>query len=188
MATNRPSEIPQQVAEITRLHPNTQKASHSRNTGRASRVTDIARQRNEARRVEAMNLRLAGFSYESIAERMGVSESAVHALIGRTLEKAVNYSVDQLREVENARLDRAQAAIWTRVLSGDEKAIDSFLRISQRRARLNGLDAPQQVNLRVSVRNEMEHALGELRQVMMQEVVDAEVLGDGDDDNEDDPS
>lgn len=152
-------------------------------------MSDVTRQRNEARRTEAMNLRLAGFSYEAIAERLGVSESAVHGLIGRTLEKAVNYSVEQLREVENARLDRAQAAIWTKVLNGDEKAIDSFLRISQRRARLNGLDAPQQVNLSVSVKNEMEQALGELRSVMMQNVIDAEVIEDDEDDDRDiDPS
>jgi len=88
-------------------------------------------------------------------------------MIHRTLDMAEQRGVDELRSVENARLDRAQAAIWTAVLQGDLKAIDTFLKISARRARLNGLDAPTQINLKVSVRAEMEAALNELEQVVL---------------------
>ena len=45
------------------------------------------------------------------------------------------------------------------MLNGEDKAIDTFLRISQRRARLNGLDAPQKLDLNLSIRQEMEELL-----------------------------
>lgn len=181
----KPRNVAEQIVSIPKSRKDTKARENARANGQS--LAEINAKRNDARRVEAMNLRLAGFSYEAIAERLEITEGSVVALIERTLERAVNHSVEQLREVENARLDRAQAAIWTKVLSGDEKAIATFITISQRRARLNGLDAPQQLNLAVSVKNEMEHALGELRQVMMQNVVDAEVVED-DDESDVDPA
>lgn len=124
-------------------------------------------EQQQARRAEAMTYLLAGMSYEQIGERLGISKAGAVDMIHRTLDMAEQRGVDELRSVENARLDRAQAAIWTAVLQGDLKAIDTFLKISARRARLNGLDAPTQINLKVSVRAEMEAALNELEQVVL---------------------
>jgi len=42
-----------------------------------------------------------------------------------------------------------------------------FLHISQRRAKLNGLDAPASIAISPNVRGEMERALLELQQVVM---------------------
>lgn len=126
---------------------------------------------DRARRVEALSLRLAGFSLEQIAERMDLSISGVRDLVNRTLERAENTGVEEMRDIENARLDRAQAAIWDKVLRGEEKAVDTFLRISQRRARLNGLDMPTKVDLTMSIKQEMEQALARLENVVLGEVI-----------------
>jgi transposase len=125
------------------------------------------RETHQARRAEALSLVLAGLSYEAVGERLGISKSAAIDMVGRSLDIAETRAVDEMRAVENARLDRAQAAIWTKVLNGDEKAIATFISISQRRSRLNGLDAPTRINLKVSVQAEMEAALNELEAVVL---------------------
>lgn len=99
-----------------------------------------------ARRNQAVTYRLAGMTYEKIAETLGYYDGgAARNVVMRALEHVEAESVRDLRSVENARLDRAQAAIWPRVLQGENSAVGLYLRISERRARLNGLDAPVQV-------------------------------------------
>ena len=73
-------------------------------------------------------------------------------LIDRTLPTAVNRAAEEMRELENARLDSAQAAIWSKVLAGDYRAVIVFLQISPRRAKLNGLDSPSSVVISPHVR------------------------------------
>lgn len=135
-----------------------------------------------ARRTEAVSMALAGFTYEQIGDRLNLSPRGAHQLVTRTLEESRNYAVDDLRRVENARLDRAQAAIWTEVIGGDLKAISTFLRISERRAKLNGLDAPSKIAMAVEIKQEMEQQLQVLEAVVLesgsrqdeQDIVDAE--------------
>lgn len=147
------------------------------NDGAGQPVSIALRRRMEAKakRQQALSFLMAGFSYEQIADRMDIPENTVKDLIAKILSRVVNENADEMRALENARLDRAQTAIWTQVLTGDLKAIDMFLRISQRRAKMNGLDEPTQVNLSINVRQEMEQALVALETVVMGEatVIDA---------------
>jgi hypothetical protein len=84
-----------------------------------SNIEHVRRKRQQARRVEAPSLKLAGVSTAQIAERMGIQPDSVCKLINRTLATAENRAAEEMRELENARLDRAQAAIWSNVLAGD---------------------------------------------------------------------
>lgn len=126
------------------------------------------------RRVEAMTLRLAGLTYQQIAERMDLSESGAYDLVKRSFRYVETDTVDEMRQLENDRLDRAQAAIWPKVLRGEESAISTFLSISGQRARINGLNSPTKVDISVGVRTEMESALNQLEELVM----DAEVIED----------
>lgn len=145
-----------------------------------------------ARRIEALNMRITGHSIEEIAKKFGISTSRASAIILEMLDTAENLAVSQYREIENARLDVAQAAIWPKVKKGNLGAVDSFIRLSARRARMNGLDAPQRVDISGNVRLEMERALDELTRVLKEaDIVDAEVVEDeplaieaGDDDHD----
>lgn len=129
-----------------------------------------------ARRVEALSLRLAGLSFEQIGKRLGISSDGAEEMIHRSLSRAENRQVEAMRELEGQRLDRVQAAIWTEALNGDLKAVSAFLRLSERRARLYGLDAPTKIDLAVNVRQEMEQALTELEAVVLGEVVESVVV------------
>lgn len=138
------------------------------------------REQKAARRIDALNLRIAGFTYDEISKRLGLHSSTVANMLKGILSNPEQTSVRELRDVENARLDKAQSAIWTKVLRGDLHATDTYLRLSARRAAMNGLDAPKAINISTGVQVEMETALQELQNVVLGEVVsssDEEVSG-----------
>jgi hypothetical protein len=134
----------------------------------------------ERQAIEALSYRMAGLSYDQIAERMGVAVDTVSKLVERNLTRARNTIAEPMRDLENSRLDRVQAAIWPDALKGDPTAVGLFLQISARRARMNGLDAPKQIALSANVRVEMQQALADLRSVVLGEVV-SEALDERDD-------
>ena len=57
------------------------------------------------------------------------------------LEAARVESVEEMRQIEGLRLERAIQAIWPQVLRGDLEAIETVLQIVRLEARLYGLDA-----------------------------------------------
>lgn len=146
-------------------------------------VTDLSMRRSQqesVRRQQALAMRMAGASLEQIGERLGIAPNTASKLINTTLESVITHDVEQQRALENARLDRAQAAIWNDVVTGDLKALRSFLAISAHRAKINGLFAPTKIELAMSIRQEMESALTNLETMISQglTVISGEVLHD----------
>lgn len=129
------------------------------------------RRRDDARRAEVLALVIGGTPYSDIAARLGVTCGEVTNIVSRALRERPVQGVDELRAVENVRLDTAQAAIWDDVMDGNLKAVETYLRLSQRRSRLNGMDAPLQIELSAHVRVEMQQALAELQEIVLGEVV-----------------
>ena len=96
---------------------------------------------------QCLELRLAGANLEAIGRQVGLHKSNVSRRIKDALADIPASEADALRTIENERLDAMQVAIWGKVRKGDHGAIDRAIRISERRSRLNGLDAPQRVDL-----------------------------------------
>jgi hypothetical protein len=98
------------------------------------------------RRARLVQLKLAGVDYESIARQLGYSSPAdARKDLTRAFDasaRRLDHDTQELRALELARLDRLQAATWTSALAGDVKAVETSLRIIDRRCRLLGLDAP----------------------------------------------
>jgi len=118
-----------------------------------------------ARETRAIRFRIAGLTYDQIAKEMGYSDrSTARDLVMRGLRRVQVESSDELRRLENARLDTATAALVPLIAgraTNDNiriRAIDSFIRVSARRARMNGLDAP----LEVQVSDEWDTRIAEL--------------------------
>lgn len=124
------------------------------------------------RRRQAIDMRMAGASFQKIADDLGyTSRGAACQDITRALETAVveqTQSVEAYREEELQRLDALLAEAWTilkrnhitvshgRIVYGEDglpilddgptlSAIDRILKIQERRAKLLGLDAPTKV-------------------------------------------
>lgn len=96
------------------------------------------------RQKQALELRMAGVSYATIAEQLGYSDmSGAHRAVGRALKRTLQEPADKLRELEAERLDKLLLGLWpSRTNLG---VVDRILRIMERRAKLLGLDAPTKV-------------------------------------------
>lgn len=98
---------------------------------------------------QCLELRIAGATLEEIGRAVDLHKSNVSRRIRAAVASIPAEQAESLRSMENQRLDRMQKAIWNQVRQGHLGAIDRAIRISERRSRLNGLDAPQQVDLGV---------------------------------------
>jgi len=101
---------------------------------------------------KALELRKEGHSYESISEQLGYStRSASYKAVMRRLRDMDRPAVSMLRELEVQRLDAMLYAVWNDVLQGDAGAVSAALKISERRSRLLGLDAPHSIEARARI-------------------------------------
>jgi hypothetical protein len=101
---------------------------------------------------KVIELRRAGLTWGVIAERTGFSgPSGAYKAYQRAAERLIRPDLEEHRDTELDRLDRLQATVWAKALNGDWKAIDAVLRISDRRIRILGLEAPKNLNLKADV-------------------------------------
>lgn len=104
----------------------------------------------EARRTQVAKLLLQGLSSRAIAEQLNCSHTTVQNDIKVILERWRTEQISDaadLVQIEVARLDRAQEALWDQVKYGNLHATDRLLRIMERRAKLLGLDQPAQAKI-----------------------------------------
>lgn len=109
----------------------------------------LSKQQIEKRRNEAINLLAAGHTYQRIADSLGYSSRAnAYNDIKTALLKQQHHAVEELRALELERLDGATRSIYKKVLNGEEKAIETLLKIMARRARyVPQLEVPQEHEL-----------------------------------------
>lgn len=116
------------------------------------------------RQKAAMELRLAGKTYQAIADELGYAgEGSAFNSVKAALRKTLQEPADELRKAEVARLDRMLEKLWQVVetFPADEvpstnqlRTIDRILRIMERRAQYLGLDqqVDQDSQIEVTVR------------------------------------
>ena len=110
--------------------------------------TNAARARKLKHQELALELRRAGYSYDSIGRKIGLSKSRAHALVQMGLDEVrqqIAAAVDNLRAEEVSRLDGMLAKIYPKASRGDVAAIDRVLKIGERRAKLLGIEAPMRI-------------------------------------------
>lgn len=105
-----------------------------------------------AKENQVIELRRAGITWAKIAEQTGYAGPAgAFRAYQRVAERFIRPNLEELRDMELDRLDRLQAAVWGKALNGDVRSLDAVLRIIDKRAKLLGLDAPKEVNLKAEV-------------------------------------
>jgi len=102
------------------------------------------------RKKNALELRLAGASYRDIAQALNCSVGTATNDCKEAMAEIPMQQADEMRTVELSRLDRLQRAVWPKAVKGDLQAVDRAIKIIDRRAKLFGLDAPQQVQITAS--------------------------------------
>lgn len=114
----------------------------------------------------AYEMILRGCTYKQISAELGVAEGTVAKRLQEAARNRVDPLVDHYRDVECDRLDRLLLSLEKGLKAGDVASINSAVRISERRSKLLGLDAPERVDVALSRAREsaaelLHDALGE---------------------------
>ena len=102
------------------------------------------------RRIQALELRKAGATYEQIGKQLGVTKQAAYKHVKKALDAmndTIREQADDVRNIEVERLDKLWFVMYKQALSGNQGAVDRCLKIMDRRAKLLGLDAPEKTEL-----------------------------------------
>ena len=114
--------------------------------------TTPARIEARERQGKAVTLRKEGYSYSEIAAHLGYnSASAAWDAVKRALAATIQEPCDELRKLELSRLDEMWKTAYKQAMAGEPAAIAACLRILERRAAMQGLDAPKKTELNAEV-------------------------------------
>lgn len=97
------------------------------------------------RRQAALRLRAERKSYRAIGKALGVSEAQAYYDVQREIARLnanLSENASTLRAIEDESLQIAQRAILSQVREGQDAAVKNWIRISESRRKLLGLDAP----------------------------------------------
>lgn len=138
---------------------------------------------NLEREARALQLRIAGASFEKIAQVLGMSNRSVaFKAYERALSRVHAENANQMREIGSARLDTLLTAVWGKAVKGDLAAVDRVLKIEERRARLFGLDSPTRLSIDAATLGE---EIGRLLDSLGGPPPPVTVTGDDEDDDDD---
>jgi hypothetical protein len=108
-------------------------------TSRGSRF----RIKRAKRSIQALELRESGLTYRAIGEEIGCSEQYAWRMVMEELDRLNQQRAEKAEAVltlELRRLDTMFNAVWDLAKSGDQKAIGTALKITEKRAALLGLN------------------------------------------------
>lgn len=111
------------------------------------------------RRLKAFELRKAGASYRQIGRKLGVTGKTAHEDVRAVLAELAETRLESAAEyvaLECERLDMAALALYQHLESGDPQIINSWVKVSESRRKLLGLDMQpgtvQSGNLEITLR------------------------------------
>jgi DNA-binding CsgD family transcriptional regulator len=100
------------------------------------------------RPIRAFELRKQGYSYREIGVVLGVSHKTAHEDVQRVLAELATLrqaSAAEYVAMELERLDMAQQALAAHLETGDPQIVNSWVKVSESRRKLLGLDAPTKI-------------------------------------------
>jgi len=97
------------------------------------------------KRLKALELRKCGATFSEIGKALGVSTQRAHKIVMEELERLGLQRIgtaDELRRLELERLEMASIPVVSKVKKGDMRAALVWIKLSESRRKLLGLDAP----------------------------------------------
>lgn len=132
-------------------------------------------------------LKLQGLTWEEAGARTVPpypSRGAAYKAVMPHIRRLRDETLQDLKDILDAQLNRAAVPMYAKVLNGDVRAHDSWLRNRKQWADLHGLNAPVQVAISVGVAAEVDDALAELEEYAAGQVVRGTVVSSLDDPDE----
>ena len=94
--------------------------------------------------LEAVELRIKRYSYQQIANALGIGKTEAYQLVQTALQEThqmCSEKTDELRALELQSLDELERGLWTRFAQDDDLAAASLiLKAKESRAKLTGLN------------------------------------------------
>jgi Sigma-70, region 4 len=91
---------------------------------------------------QALRLRSLGYTYRRIAEEMGCNVGTAYSRVQRALAQIPAEAVDEYRSIQRQQMDDLMATYLPQALAGDYKSAELVMKLLDRRAKLEGIDAP----------------------------------------------
>ncbi|MEU3704723.1 hypothetical protein AB0E82_20840 [Streptomyces anulatus] len=130
-------------------------------------MADTPRWSDADRRAETVRLRQSGKDFQEIADELGFPDRAAAATVfAEALHDADHLEPAVRHQAESHSLDELQVAIWQTALDGDLAAIETVLRLSERRSRLHGLDAPARLEVALAPLDAVSMTSAELEELL----------------------
>lgn len=160
---------------------------------RAKRATNghrtaEAEAERDRRRARVVDMRVKGKTFQAIADELGyASRDAAWRDWRRALELArseADMDLSEARAFELARLDAVDRLAWEQAEAGELKALEILLKISDRRAKMLGLDQPVKHTVSFEA---VEAAIVEYEQQLREAGIDPDTVtepGSADDDTD----
>lgn len=114
------------------------------------------------RKQRAYDMRLRGKSYRAIGEELGIGHGTAHRWVQEILDAIVLPTVEAVRKQEIDRLMRYLDKLDERIEDGDDKAIGIALKVSERLAKMLGVDMPTQVEVTKNETTQLDLAIQDL--------------------------
>ncbi len=105
-----------------------------------------------------LQLRRDGMSYDEISQdpRVGIGANSCYRVVKDWLDQTAaecTEAAHEIIQIESARLDKMLCILQFKIEEGNIGAIETALKIQERRARLHGLDKPEKVEQTVRFEN-----------------------------------
>lgn len=104
------------------------------------------------KRMQIMNLRISGWSMPEISNLLQIPTSETYGIVLQQLQEWTTLTREQTEEMRTLELERLDAFLknlWPKVVMGSPKAIEVALKITERRAKLSGLDSPEKAQIQI---------------------------------------
>jgi hypothetical protein len=143
--------------------------------GRGSKPEDIARWERD---YECVKMRRAEVDWVTIAEKLGYSSTGhAHDAFMRFMRAYPRDDVEAMRELELDRIEKTCRALEPKIADGDVRAAEVWNKLSERRAKLMGLDKPERREVTVMTEDALDKAIREAREEMDRKARSAQEAG-----------
>jgi hypothetical protein len=112
-------------------------------------------------------MRLKGLSLRAIGKKVGLSHQTVANRLEWANRAVVLPGVEEMRKVEDERLNRLLSKLDGKIEMGDTRAIEVAIKLLERLHKLHGLDRPELHDVTVHQIDERDRELAELTREYM---------------------
>ncbi|WP_156759646.1 hypothetical protein [Microbacterium karelineae] len=131
---------------------------------RANQLPKTPVKADAARRAsEAWSLRVAGFTWEEIADQVGFSDApGAHRAVKNFFDDVPQPDREQLRELARERGEALWKQAFADALEQRPGAVRAAVAVMQRQAALDGLDAPTRTEVSLETDREIDELVAEV--------------------------